>query len=595
MKVEGKKSKVVWIVAGVILIAGIIAVTWTLLKKDLSKPGSQSRLKPLIADQFKKMIAEASDSLYQVSYSSFDVDIESGTANIRNLQLLPDSSAYQRLLSSGKAPDNVFKVTADAILLDGFGFIKPDSVNRFNINTMRVKSPSVTISNKLVGREDSVVDDKHGALYKLTQKIFKRMSVGRIFMDDLDFMYVNKNEKEEKYNLLSNLNIIISDFSTSPAPSGKGAVAHTGLFRMATPDSLYYLVFKGMSFSAPERRLFTDHFTLQPRLNKSDFYKKVKFSKDRYHFEYDKISMNNIDIDRFLKTQQISMGSMNIGNSWVEVYTNYNWPARNVPARRNAFPHDQLQTLAFDITIDTMNMKHGDIFFRILAKNSKEVSTLSMRNSSGRFLNVTNNTARKRKNPYTIVSMHTRVMNQGLMNVRYKFNLVDKSAPLNLYSTMGPMDAKALNPLSVPLGLMEVTEGRINKMELNLNMDEYKAKGNLNFYYEGVKVDFLKRDEDENKLKKRGFLSFVNNTILPNDNPRRSGDFKKGPINVIREPRDSFFGFLWEAMADGMSSAMMGTHQDGKKPDKNPLLKIGSKVAGPDNEKEKGRKNETVK
>ncbi|WP_374163443.1 hypothetical protein [Arcticibacter sp. MXS-1] len=502
----GKKNRK-WINwgLGAALVMIAVALVWYFGKRDLSKPGKESKAKLLLSDQFRKMIAEASDSLYRVDFSAFDVNIDSGRAYVSDLKLTPDSAVYTRLLSEGRAPDNVFKVNVPKVVIEDFGFVKGDSVVRFNIERMLLRQPSVTVSNKLVGREDSIRKDGHGALYKLAQKLFKRMSVGKVYMDDLDFMYVNKNGTAEKYNLLSNLNVVISDFNTSPAEGDKGGViARTGELRLATPDSLYYLVFQDMSFSAPERRLFTGHFSLLPRLSKAAFYQAVKYSKDRYHFEYDKISMNDLDLKHFLRTQQIRMGSINIASSWVEVYTDYNWPARKVPERRNAFPHDQLQTLAFDITIDTMTMKRGDIFFRIRGKNSKKVSTLSMERSSGQFFNITNNASVKRRNPFMRVKMTTRVMNEGLMNVNYTFNLKDPSAPLTLYSTMGAMDARALNPLSEPLGLMHVRSGRISKMKLLINMDEYRARGNLDFYYQDVKVDFLKRDEEKGELKKEG-------------------------------------------------------------------------------------------
>jgi hypothetical protein len=291
--------------------------------------------------------------------------------------------------------------------------------------------------------------------------------------------------------------------------------------------------------------------------------------------------MRHIDIDRIIQRQQFHIGSSVVRSFWGEVMNNYNWPKRKPPIRPDAYPHQKLQNLAFDITIDTMKMHNSFFRYVIAARKSEENSALFMTNTESQIYNITNNSAVKKRKPYTIVQTQTRMMGAGSQTLTYKFNLVSPKGAFSVTSQMGPMNAKAMNPLAGPLALMAVKEGRIDKMYMHVDADINQAKGHLDLYYTGMKINMLKRDDKADTLKKRGFLSFMANTFTPNDNPRKNGKFREGPINVTRGPRDSFFTLLWKCTLDGMSSAMMGLDQQKEKPNENVVIKLFKKIIKP--------------
>ncbi|WP_158827799.1 hypothetical protein [Mucilaginibacter lacusdianchii] len=593
-----RKNKSVWrwVLGSLTVIAGVIIAGWFFVKKDLSKPnqsanGKGSILKPLIQDKLKDMVVAASDSLYHITFSKFDMNIDSGYAVMSDVKLIPDSAVYKRLVAAHKAPDNLMRMSAQDLRLTKFGFINTSDGKRFGINRVVVVRPKVVISNHRLAASQPD-QDKQSLLYKTFMSFFKRMHIEHMSVRNADLTYINKNEAFVKSDYLHNLNIDVTGFTTSPSAKGDSGSSWTNVsvakFRLATPDSTYYLDIKNAQLLPAAHRLTMEHASLLPRQSKAQFQKTYGFARDRIHLEYDDINLSGIDIERFMRKQQVYVYNYNVGKSWVEVYTNYNYPLKN-KLRRNAYFHRQLQTLAFDITIKQMNISHGDVYFRILASKSDKVATLALTDSKTIIYNITNNIAEKQKNPYLTVVSQALLMNAGLMKTRYVFNLTDKTGGYTVSSTIGTMDGRAFNDLSMPLGLMEVKEGRINRSETFMQVNEYHATGNTNMYYSGVKVALLKKDKDDGDLKRRGFLSFVTNMVMPNDNPRKNGDFKKGPINVIRDPHDSFFGFLWKGMADGMSSAMMGMHQHGKKPDQNIIQKVGKLISGP------GRKADNVK
>ncbi|HEX8334188.1 MAG TPA: hypothetical protein VF622_16320, partial [Segetibacter sp.] len=352
--------------------------------------------------------------------------------------------------------------------------------------------------------------------------------------------------------------------------------------RVVTADKLYYVDFRNIRIMPNEHKVYIGSFELLPTLSKAAFVKAVKAGKAnyRYHLKATGISMNNMDLDKLSRQQQFHIPEVVVDYSWAEYYTNYKWPLRTPPNRRDKYPHELLQTLAFDVTIDKMQVKNGDMFFRIVTEGTGKEAFFSMNNIHSVYTNITNNSVAKKKNPYTTIESSYKVMNAGHMRSKYKLDLTDRKGGYTVSSTLGAMDGTAYNPLLEPLALMQVKSQKIEKMQLDMKVDEYKAVGNIDFYYKDYKVKLLKQGADSS-LKNRSLVSFTSNVVIPNDNPRKNGKFRKGPINVIRDPQESFFGFQWRAMLDGLSSAMMGNDQDKEKPE-NKVTRMAKLFYGPD-------------
>jgi hypothetical protein len=577
-----------WVV-GVLAVLGVGGYFgWQYFKKDLASPNSKVA-KPIITDQLKKMIREASDSLYHIEYDTFDLNIDSGRGLITNFKLIPDSAVYQRLLAAHKAPNNVMHIRTDSLIINNFGFAKTAAGRRFNIASMVMKHPVIRVVNKRMAYNDSAKINKPPMLVTVMKDLLKVTSVQKMAISNMYFTWVNQNEAKEKITSFEHWNVRVDGFNadhitakTTDSTGDKESLFYKAkLFRITTPDSLYHLDFRDFSFSPTRRSMAVATVELIPRLSKLAFYRAVKYDKDRMHFIYRNVTMRHIDIDRIIQRQQFHIGSSVVGSFWGEVMNNYNWPKRKPPIRPDAYPHQKLQNLAFDITIDTMKMHNSFFRYVIAARKSEENSALFMTNTESQIYNITNNSAVKKRKPYTIVQTQTRMMGAGSQTLTYKFNLVSPKGAFSVTSQMGPMNAKAMNPLAGPLALMAVKEGRIDKMYMHVDADINQAKGHLDLYYTGMKINMLKRDDKADTLKKRGFLSFMANTFTPNDNPRKNGKFREGPINVTRGPRDSFFALLWKCTLDGMSSAMMGLDQQKEKPNENVVIKLFKKIIKP--------------
>ncbi len=589
-KEAGWKKVVAWAVSIIGLLIITLIFAWHYLKKGIQS--NDPKAKAIVTKEVKKVVTGESDSLYAIRYTDFHLNIDSGYADITNLNLSADTAIYRKLTDEKKVPNNLITLKAGKIVISNFGFTKVEGKQALHIGRISINDFYAHVTNKVRSYNDtahtrSLISFALKNLFKSlgTDNIIE-IKIDNIFMKNTSLVYVNDNESTPRSTALRHLDITISNVSSGELANkdstGKAdAAIKIGHQKIITGDKLYDVDFDNMRIIPSDKKMLVGTFSLTPRVSKSAFYKVVKAGRAnyRYQFTYKGISINNIDFDKFGKRQRIYVPNMTVDDSQMECFTNFNWPLRTPPNRRDKFPNELLQKLAFDVTINKLTVKHGDLYFRIVAKKSQKEALLTLNDIHSVTTNITNNAAAKSINAYTKSISDLKVMNAGLMRSEMVFNLVNKNAPVTLSATVGEMDGTALNPLSEALSMMQIKSAQIEKMETNMKIDEYKATGNIDFYYKNMKVRLLRKD-DKGELKKMPVLSFFTNMVLPNDNPKKNGKFRKGPINVIRDPRESFFGFIWRGMLDGMSSAMSGADQTKKEPG-NSIIEIGKIFTGP--------------
>ena len=577
---QSSKKTAYWVL-GILLFLGLGgSLGWRYVKDDLSKPNSKVERK--LSETFVDMITEASDSLYRVSFSRFDINLDSGTGRINDFKLIPDSAVLARLVKANRAPNNVLHMNVGTMVMSGLKIARGQQGMRMNMARMLIDSADIRIHNKLHTYNNSRAEEKPGRLFSLVESLLEMSNIQSTSMRDLTFVYVNQNDDEPKRTAIKNINVDLSGLTAEERDSAgqKGTLVRVKAYRLATRDSLYYLQANDIAFLPDSRKATIKRLELTPRLSRKAFYQKVKHAKERVYILKKDLTMHRIDLNRILEKQQLHIGRMDVGYSLVEVYNNYNYTRRLPERRSNPYPNQQLQLLAFDLTIDTMRIRNADTYFKVLAMKSDKLSSLDINNCVGEIYNITNNKEAIAANKFMSASMRYKMMGPASTKADMKFNLADPNGAFSYTARMGAVDARVMNRFARPYALMAVKSGKINKMYFHIDANEQHAKGKVDLYYQDMKYAVLKKDDENDVIKERKLVSALSNMMLPNDNPTKGGKFKKGPININRPPDMSFFGLLSKAMLDGMSSSTTGMEQKKKQPESNIILEAGEAITG---------------
>ncbi len=545
-----------WILGIVALLGSLVGgVAWYLNKKSWQ---------PLLENQLKTLVLQASDSLYTISYKSINLNLVTGNADIKDFKLIPNDSVYNTLLKLKKAPDNLYDLQVSEVTIRNFHPKDLYRQKKLNVDLILIKSPTLNVTNRPLPYNNIKPEGKAKTLYQIISPVFKEIKITGIKLRDIDFALINKQYTKPKKTAIKNLNISISDvLIDSVSEQDTKRFYHTGDievgikdYTIATADKLYYLAFKNVSFSSQRQQLKIRYLGFVPRLSKINFYKRVGYAKDRFNVDFYNLSFNGINLKQFLHDQRFYATGMNIGKANVEVYNNTAYPKR----RRNKtgkYPHQQLQKLALNLRINRLTLANTNISYGEYNAVSKQTGKITFNNTYGTIYNVTNDSTSLSRNRFMKARLHTTVLSSGKLTADFNFNLTDPLGAFACAAVLRNMDGRDLNKITKPLGLIEIESADISKLKFSFSGNERLAKGNLNFFYKNLKVNVLKRDGETGKLKKQGFISKVANAIIIKEsNPDKKGRFTPGAIYFERPGYVSFFSFLWQSIFTGLKQSV---------------------------------------
>src|SRR5678815_5626322 len=99
------------------------------------------------------------------------------------------------------------------------------------------------------------------------------------------------------------------------------------------------------------------------------------------------------------------------------------------------------------------------------------------------------------------------IRDRAYLSSEWQLLMNTSSGAFNIKGEMEPMNAVVLNPLIEPLGMASVKAGQVDTVTFNMDGSNTKADATVLFLYRDLKLEILKKDEDEKQLKKKGLAS----------------------------------------------------------------------------------------
>ncbi len=520
--------------------------------------------KPLLEQQLKNAVIKATDSLYTITYKSIDVNPITGNLKVIDFKLSPNALVYKKLEHRQKAPNNLFQLSVDKLIIKNANAKKAVADKKLQIEEIIIAHPQLTITNKRQSYNDTLTKVKNNkTLFQLIKNIFKEVQVGKIALNNIYFTHINTSNQKTKKTAIKNLNISIADVLVdSLSQTDASRLYYTKSidiklldYKIATPDSLYFVTIDSLDFSSSKNRLAVSQLTLQPRLSKIAFYRKVNYAKDYFDLRFNKLVFKNIDFDLFLKQQKFKAQVFNINKANIAVYNN-NAYEKKLSDKTGRFPHQQLLKLALDMNIAKINLANVNISYTEYDAISKETGKITFNNTHGTIYNVTNTASDLAKNGIMVAKLKSSILNKAPLDLTFKFFMRSKTGAFTYKGSLGAFDGRIANQIIRPLGMAEIKSISVKKLAFQVKANQYKASGKMQFTYNNLKINILKRDEDGH-LKKQNFISKLANIFVLNQaNPNKNSEIIEGNIDYIRPKTTSFFSFLWKSLFTGIKESV---------------------------------------
>lgn len=570
-------KKILWWLFSIIIIIGIGLF--------FGAKYLQRNWKPLLEEQLKQAVINSTDSLYKIEYKSLDVNPINGNLKLVDFKLTPLIKVYEKLKITNEAPDNLYELSVDELIINKANAKEAVSTKKLNIATIIIDHPQLKITNNRQPYND-ITDSikKKKNPYELIKEIFKELKINTIQLKDVDFTFVNISNKQKKQTSLKNLNITIKDLLIdSLASQDKNRVYYTKNveiniknYQISTPDSLYFVKTDKLSFSTLRNELLLKNVKMEPRLGKAEFHQKAGYAKDRFDLDFENILIKDVDFDLFLNQQILMAKSLSIQKARVDVYNN-NAYHRKRTDKTGKFPHQQLLNVALDMRIKQVILNNVNISYAEFDAKSKRTGIIKFNNVRGTISNVTNNIASLKKDDVMMANVKAEIFGKAPVSLNMKFYMSNALGAFDYSGTVGAFNGRILNEIVKPLGMAEIKSATVSKVTFDVKANQNIAKGTMQFYYSDLNVSILKREENGN-LKNQGFISTVTNGfIIKSENPSKKGEFTEGRILYSRPYYASFFNYLWQSLFTGVKESV-GVSREKEAKLKKSAAKIGSLV-----------------
>jgi hypothetical protein len=561
---KSKKHTVIKWFCGALLIVSLIvgACSWYLGVK----------LKPVISEQLKEIVQNATDSLYTVEFSGLSTNFVFGYASLTDVRLIPDTNVLKKLVGQKLAPNNIYEVELKKLAIKNFHSIRFYKERRLNINQLIFDKPHIVMTNRQYRFNENKPARPNKSPYDYISRFLKELRVETISFKDIRFKYINKNKAVAEVDSVDKLNITLKDWLIDAKSASdttrfyllKDVIINLKDYTFATPDSMYHINVNQMDFAASTGKLNIKRFDFTPRYDEMAFGIKAGYARDRFHIDMNDISLEGIDLLLYVRKQELMAREMNISNGFISVFNN-NELKRRGTIKSGKYPHQLLQKLTDQLTVKELNLQNIDVSYAEYDRVSKQKGKITFQNTSGKISNLTNSEKMKAMNPYMHARLSTLMMGKGKLDVVFRFDLNAPDGAFSYTGGLGVMDGKVLNQITKPLGMVQVNRGEVKSLLFDIQANEHDAHGKVDFKYNDLSIALLKKVEGRERLVKQGWKSILANAMVINSsNPDAEGKYISAPVYYERNSRMTFFSFVWRTLFSGIRHSVGVTKEKQK-------------------------------
>ncbi len=394
---------------------------------------------------------------------------------------------------------------------------------------------------------------------ELASDIIDQAQIGGLDLKSTKIVVLNKDEPAKPPFILRNaslkvtrvVNITEGTTINNLINNAEWQLSANG-FTFISKDKEYELGVGNFSINSAAARIKISNFFVKPLLSEKQFVKQMPFQKDQYNLEIKDISLSGVNIKRLLTRQELEINAASLQPA-IKIFNDRNMKPDGT-SKVGKYPHQSLLKLDLPIYIKSLKVTNGSVSYRERALKSDLIGNVFFNGINATVSNITNMPTRIKANPVMELTARARFLGAGNINTTWRFPLTSSKGEFHINGNLAGMNAMKLNPIIEPLAMASIKEGNIDGVTFDIRGMDTKSTASVLFLYTGLKMELLKKGNEE-ELKKKGLLSFFANTIIKNDN-KSSSNVKE--IEYERDITKSFFNLVWKTIFQGAKNTALG-------------------------------------
>lgn len=499
--------------------------------------------------KLSSLIEKDPSSIYHIKYDSLIIDIYSGNVEVLNFSITPrkqviDSmnkySIPRKFVIDFKIGD--FKLNNLQIInflmsgdieLDGLFFENVEGKvyinDTLNVNNSTTVSDDV-LSNTFISAMLHEVQLENGSFqwFKIDTDTINALSFEN-FRIEFKELYTDSAMMKTAWGAkLDELNFSLENFNNKLVRN-------------------YTISTEQISFNS-KNNIYS---AINPKMIPSD--EKVA-SMNYLKLHVDQIDLVGINYDSLLRNTNILLEKVQINGPY---FTYIRPPQKLQKDTLRELPATTFKKIPYPLAIDTIIIENG-IFDYLKHGYGEPLVKFDMHKINIQGYNFASDPDLMGDSKTFKVGGSLMFFNETPVKMDFSFPLTDR---LNSYSIKGTIDtlqAEALNSIIKNSFKIQAASGTFNKMTFNINGNDTLAHGDFEVDYTGLKIESLKINEkDFTDVKRKGFNTFLVNTLARKKNDPAKSSFHEGIIYLDRDDHLTFLDNNLNALLSGLVTSII--------------------------------------
>jgi len=394
---------------------------------------------------------------------------------------------------------------------------------------------------------------------ELATDMIDQAQIAGIHLGKTKVIIIDKDEPGKKPFALSNVrfdakkNLKITEGTTVNSLINNSAweLSANG-FSITTKDKLYKLNVGDFIINNATSQVKIKQVSLKPMLTEAEFVKQSKHQNDQYNLVFNNLIFSGVNTKRLLSNQELEVELASF-QPIIKIFNDRTLPPDS-SSKIGKYPQQSLLKMIYPIYIHTVQIKNGTVSYREKALKSELTGNVFFSHINATLSNFTNIPERIKQSNLLKLHATAKFLDAGDLETDWQFPLNAGNGAFVIKGKMAEMNAVTLNSIIEPLAMASIQEGKINAVTFAIKGTDTKATGDILFLYQNLKMDVLKKG-DEEELKKKGLLSLLANTLIKNDNTNAANH---KTIQYERDLNKSFFNLVWKTVFTGAKNTALG-------------------------------------
>ncbi len=520
-------------------------------------------INPIVDQILRESVSVYSDNLYEVTYDYLRVKPLERKLVLKNFHLSFDSSRVGEQIAFKK---NIFvKASARNIELS-IGDLEDLFFHRYLlVKKLRLHTPQLTVYNYAdsTDRADSTAFNA----YSLIQNYFDSMHVRQVDIREADFRMVNISGKPFKDFSLAHIsasiqNLVIDSgtvYRNFGYPKADNFVLTVKDATYPLPESLYHASVGQITLYPMQDEIVLDDVRLTPQLDKEQLAQTVGHRKDWIKAHIAHVRLQQIDMHKLLVDNLVAVQNLTLDSANLHLYKDKR--LKPLPRQKMPFIREALQQLPIAFCIDTLMVKNGLVLYEEQAPLAAALGTVSFDRIYASVYNTTNIDSIWQRCRLE-ADVEARLMETSRLQLSLDLPLSSRTGRHKLRGRIDMLPLPVMNSILEPVTSTSIKSGIGHSMEFEIEADDEKATGNVDFVYDDLKIALLNRQDPEDpKFKHKVGSVIANWFVIKADNPTRNQVLRAGPIYYVRNEKASVFNYWWRALLSGLKVSVGMEHE----------------------------------